>query len=109
MKIAKIELENGVTVAINDEHLPLTIGRSKACDIRIQEPLVSRLHCELFLEKGRTLCLKDLSSNGTVVNSRFLQGETVIIDRRSDVQFAGECGVTVTLTDDEGKTLVPFA
>jgi len=29
VKIAKIELENGISVAIREDQLPLTIGRAK--------------------------------------------------------------------------------
>lgn len=107
MKIAKIELDNGFSFAIQDNQLPLTIGRSKSCDIRISEPFVSRQHCELYLEKGNTLCLKDMSANGTMVDNRTLLGETVRIDRPTHVTFADEIGLTVALIDDDGVTLVP--
>ena len=109
MKIAKIELENGITIAIQDFQLPMTIGRSKECDIRISEPYVSRLHCELYLDSKRKLCVKDLSVNGTTVDSRSLSGESTQIANRSLVIFAGEMGMTVTLTDDDGITLFPAA
>ncbi|MDA0979423.1 MAG: FHA domain-containing protein [Proteobacteria bacterium] len=108
MKIAKIELDNGVSFAIEDFQLPLTIGRGKSCDIRINEPYVSRQHCELFMGTGRTLCLKDMSANGTIVNRRSVgAGESVKISRHSHLEFAGEYSMTVTLTDDDGITLVP--
>ena len=107
MQIAKIELDNGVSVAIQDTQLPLTIGRSKSCDIRISEPFVSRLHCELYMGKGHNLCLKDLSANGTTVNDRVLDRDTVRIQDQSHVLFAGERGLTVILTDDDGQTLFP--
>ncbi len=107
MRIAKIELDNGFSFAINDFQLPLTIGRSKTCDIRISEPFVSRQHCELFLEQGNTLCLKDMSANGTTIDNRTVFGETVRIDRRTHVSFADEVGLTVALIDDDGVTVVP--
>jgi pSer/pThr/pTyr-binding forkhead associated (FHA) protein len=108
MKIAKIELNNGVTFAIQDFQLPMTIGRGKTCDIRIAEPFVSRLHCELFLDKDDVLYLKDLSANGTTVDNRDITGGTVEISSRSQVTFADECVLTVTPIDDSGITVVPM-
>ena len=87
----------------------MTIGRSKECDIRISEPYVSRLHCELYLDSMRKLCVKDLIANGTSVDSHSLSGTSMQIGHRSLVRFAGEMGLTVTLTDDDGITLLPAA
>lgn len=108
MKIAKIELDNGVSVAITEDQLPLTIGRAKDCDIRVCEPTVSRLHCELFLDRAQELCLKDLSVNGTVVNNRTLTGESVRIGNSSDVWLADQCGIRVKRVDNDGITLFPM-
>lgn len=107
VKVAKIELGNGITIAVQDFQLPMTIGRSKECDIRISEPHISRLHCELYLDSKRKLCVKDLSVNGTSVDSQILSGESARVGSRSLVKFAGEAGLTVTLTDDDGITLFP--
>ncbi|MBL6691396.1 MAG: FHA domain-containing protein [Pseudomonadales bacterium] len=108
MKIAKIELGNGISVAIREDQLPLTIGRAKDCDIRICEPTISRLHCELFLDRGHELCLKDLSANGTVVNNRTMVGESVRIGNSSDVWLADNCSIRITRTDNDGITLFPM-
>ena len=107
MKIAKIELGNGVSFAIDAEQLPMTIGRAKDCDIRIREPSVSRLHCELQLRTGKKLWLQDLSSNGTMVNNRTVSGDSVLIEKRSSVSFASQQKLKITPTDDNGETLVP--
>ncbi len=46
----------------------LTVGRSRTCDISVNDPSVSRRHVVLKAESGRVL-LKDLgSSNGTLIN-----------------------------------------
>lgn len=108
MKIAKIELDNGVSLAIKEDQLPITIGRAKDCDIRMSEPTVSRLHCELYLDQAHALCLKDLSSNGTTVDNRNLYGESVRIGGKSDIWLAGDCSMRVTLTDNDGITLFPM-
>jgi ABC-type multidrug transport system ATPase subunit/pSer/pThr/pTyr-binding forkhead associated (FHA) protein len=53
----------------------LTIGRSRTCDIVIDDPLVSRQHATL--ELGATPVLRDLDSfNGTFVNGYRLGGAT---------------------------------
>ena len=107
MKIAKIKLGNGVSIAIRDDQLPITIGRGKTCDIRIPEPYVSRMHCELYLGEGHSLCLKDTSSNGTTVNNRVVSGESVRISNNTEVLLADECSLTLTLTDNDGITQIP--
>lgn len=48
--------------------VPLVIGRSAECDIHIPDELVSRRHCELWID-GDSACIRDLgSSNATLVN-----------------------------------------
>lgn len=108
MKIARIDLDNGISFSVDEGQFPVTIGRAKSCDIRIREPQVSRLHCELHLRTGRTIWLKDLSSNGTTVNNKRIAGDSVAIDRRSSVFFSGDRSLTLTPTDDRGETLVPI-
>lgn len=49
---------------------PLVMGRDMVCDIVVNDPIVSRRHCELLLEKGMPI-LSDLgSSNATFVNGQ---------------------------------------
>lgn len=107
MRVAKIELDNGVIFSISDHQLPLTIGRAIECDIRICEPYVSRRHCELFMDSSQSLWLKDLSSNGTTIDNETVFGEAVRLSNRTHVDIAGEQQLTVTLTDDDGITRVP--
>jgi Nif-specific regulatory protein len=48
---------------------PLVIGRDVGCSITINDPLVSRRHCEIVLQHGMVL-VRDLgSSNATFVNA----------------------------------------
>ncbi len=108
MKIARIELDNGVCLSIRDDQLPMTIGRAKECDIRISEPTVSRLHCELYLDKAQALCLKDLSANGTSVDNQNLFGDSVRIADQCNVRLAGDSLFKLTLTDNDGVTLFPM-
>jgi predicted component of type VI protein secretion system len=54
--------------------LPTTIGRSKENGIPLTHPLVSRRHCELFVE-GDRLCVRDLGSlNGTFIGNQPVEG-----------------------------------
>lgn len=47
--------------------LPCILGRSRSADLRLQHPLVSRKHCEMFEQDGQ-LMIRDLGSlNGTFV------------------------------------------
>lgn len=45
------------------------LGRGSECDIRVEDPGVSRKHCEIVI--GQPVVLRDLNStNGTVVNGK---------------------------------------
>lgn len=58
----------------------LTVGRSRHCDLSIQDLTISRKHVFLTVGGGRIL-LQDLgSSNGTYVNGRRVLGETALRD-----------------------------
>jgi serine/threonine protein kinase len=56
------------------------IGRERACDIRIEDPAVSKRHARLWREGNRFL-LEDLgSSNGTLLNGKRLVGRMPLQD-----------------------------
>lgn len=58
--------------------LPTIIGRSRSVDLPVGHPLVSRQHCELFVE-GEVLKIRDLGSlNGTYVNDERIAEDTVL-------------------------------
>lgn len=58
----------------------LTVGRSRHCDLSIQELTISRKHVFLTVGGGQIL-LQDLgSSNGTFVNGRRVVGESALRD-----------------------------
>jgi transcriptional regulator with PAS, ATPase and Fis domain len=44
------------------------LGSSPGCDVRLSDPTVSRLHCEIVLEPGRAHIVDRGSTNGTQVN-----------------------------------------
>ncbi|MEP0773026.1 MAG: FHA domain-containing protein [Acidobacteriota bacterium] len=76
------------------------VGRSRFCDIRLQEDTVSRLHAAFtFGEEG--LALQDLgSSNGTFVNGEAVAGSTRLAV--GDVVRFG--AVRGTIEDSEGQS-----
>ena len=50
--------------------LPTTIGRSRAADLTVQHPKVSRQHCEIFERDGALIVRDNGSLNGTYIESR---------------------------------------
>jgi pilus assembly protein CpaF len=58
----------------------VTLGRSRGCGVVLRDPSVSRGHALLSVRQGR-VTLQDLrSSNGTYVNGKRLDKETVVED-----------------------------
>jgi pSer/pThr/pTyr-binding forkhead associated (FHA) protein len=58
-------------------HSVKTIGRAPRADFVVDAPLVSRLHCQLTLSADR-LDVQDLgSTNGTWVNGRKIERQTL--------------------------------
>jgi len=98
-RIARIELESGVNFTVTESSLPLQIGRERDCDITIPNGHVSRHHCELFMSNG-VLCLKDTSSNGTLVGSQNIKDDSVTIHQRTAVVVAGDARLVITPLDE---------
>lgn len=96
--VARIALDNGISFNVEAANLPLLIGRSADSDICIPSGHVSRHHCELYMVNG-VLCLKDTSSNGTVVDNRTVRQESISIQSTATVVFAGEVKITITPSD----------
>ncbi len=65
---AKTGTRRGVSWSVGEQ--PVTLGRSLSCDISINDPTVSRRHCEITFD-GTGLYFRDLGSrNVTLVNGR---------------------------------------
>ncbi len=59
---------------------PLTIGRSRVCEIMLDDDKVSRHHARIDVSRGQ-LRLRDLDSrNGTRVNGQRIASEVVLLD-----------------------------
>lgn len=76
-------VQERVTVTVDGREIPLTaqrvvIGRSRECDIHIDDANASRRHCELMQEGAATWLLVDLgSTNGTEVNGKRVERATL--------------------------------
>jgi hypothetical protein len=79
---ARVRQENAVLL-IDGKRVPVrtggvTLGRSRQCDVVLEDPNVSRRHAELR-PRGGSWVLTDLgSTNGSRVNGRALSGPTVV-------------------------------
>ena len=93
--IARIEMENGISFMVNRASLPLTMGRDAKSGICILQNQVSRRHCELYLENDE-LRLKDVSTNGTEVDGRRLQGDSTPIESRTEIAFTTDTTLFIT-------------
>lgn len=97
--VARIEFDNGVSLAINETNLPMVIGRGTTTDMCVPFSEVSRQHCELYLENNK-LYIRDSSTNGTRVGNTYLnKGSFLPIDQRTSVYLADETRLCVTPLD----------
>jgi Protein of unknown function (DUF3662)/FHA domain len=75
-----------VTLTVDGRVLPVTssrvvVGRSRECDVRVDDGNVSRRHCEVAQESPTAWVVADLgSTNGTEVNGRKVSRRTRLDD-----------------------------
>ena len=75
-----------VTLTVDGRVVPVTtsrvvVGRSRECDVRVDDGNVSRRHCEVAQESPTTWVVFDLgSTNGTEVNGRKVSRRTRLDD-----------------------------
>jgi hypothetical protein len=75
-----------VTLTVEGRVVPVSadrivVGRSRECDVRVDDSNVSRRHFELVRESPGTWVVSDLgSTNGTEVNGRTVQHRTTLDD-----------------------------
>jgi S-DNA-T family DNA segregation ATPase FtsK/SpoIIIE len=83
----------------------LVIGRDHVCDVTIDDPSVSRQHCEIRVLPGSPPILEDLgSANGTLVEGRRIAGEHHL--RPGEVVEVGD--VAFVLADVAREDVVPI-
>ncbi len=98
-RVARIELDNGINISVTENNLPMVMGREMDCDLRIPDAHVSRRHCELYMTNG-TLCVRDMSSNGTQVGNRVLKKESMTIKGRTTIILAGDARIVIEPCDE---------
>jgi len=101
----------GSTYALNKQGVSV-IGRSRGCDVRILDLMVSRKHCQLE-KKEDGYYIKDLNStNKTIVSRQIIDGERKlkvddVIEVGSTVLlFAGQKGINVNSLQDYEKIIM---
>ena len=67
---------------------------SSLVPLLVEEALTSRV-CELYLDNVE-LCLRDLSTDGTVVGSKKFRGGSISIQSTTEVQLAPQTVMTIT-------------
>jgi serine/threonine protein kinase len=70
-----------------EEGAPLLLGRSRHAETRLDDPGVSRVHCEVELEDGQVLVTDLDSAGGTFINGQRITEQTL---RPGDVLQIGE-------------------
>lgn len=83
---------------IRPQQLPLkrdsvyTVGREPSNDIWVAAPHISRVHCVIRVDQdGETIEIEDQSTNGTVVNNKFLaKGQKIVLIRELGVIDLGK-------------------
>ena len=119
---ARLEL----VVRDSDRIIPMTpgqtlvAGRTAQCDVQLDDPSVSRLHCSITYTDGGLLLIKDLeSANGTFVNERAVMEATAragdlvrlgtaILEVRdpSDTSAAREIGQTMFVEESSIESVI---
>jgi hypothetical protein len=92
-----------------EEGAPLLLGRSRHAETRLDDPGVSRVHCEIELEDGQVLVTDLDSAGGTFINGQRIS-ENVL--RPGDVLRIGDTQMRLHATgipDEDAPTEVPDA
>lgn len=75
------------------DQLPAVLGRSRTCDITIDDCLLSRQHSEIHINELGKLKIRDLgSTNLTIVNERDIESHNLMT---GDVILLGETEIQV--------------
>jgi serine/threonine protein kinase len=91
-----------------EEGSPLLLGRSRHAETRLEDPSVSRVHCEIELEDGQVLVTDLESAAGTFINGQRITEQVL---RPGDVLQIGESRMrlhaTGVPTSAEAPTVLP--
>ncbi|QGQ21423.1 FHA domain-containing protein [Gimesia benthica] len=87
-------------IEVSVDELPVVMGRSNNCDLRVLDPMMSRQQCELtFL--NNSVRVRDLeSTNGTMVNSETVHEAPLY---PGDILTIGMANYVISYYDGEGQ------
>lgn len=95
--------DQGRTFTIADGQA-LVVGRGSNSDTRINDPRISRVHCHIQADDGKTLLIDAGSAGGTAVNGQVVQKHELT---PGDVIYLGDTQIRFQLESDaERSTLV---
>jgi len=100
-KVVKLEFDNGYSLNVLHNQLPFTIGRAPDCNLVVASSFVSRTHCTIEAVDDE-IHIVDQSSNGTFIDERLLQNESVAVKHLMHLLFGGEFMLIITPYDGEG-------
>ena len=90
-----------------DDSQALVIGRGEQSDTQINDPSVSRVHCEVRVEANQIFLVDKGSSSGTIVDGQSVDETTL---RKGSLVRIGDTEIRVAGPDDEAVTqVVPSA
>ena len=96
--LTSTEFNNG-RLELTLDDLPVVLGRSRKCDITIDDSLLSRSHSEIRLNEAGRVEVRDLeSTNLTIVNDRDIDIHEL---QTGDVILLGETSIHVELITQE--------
>lgn len=96
--LTSTELNNG-RLELTTDDLPVVMGRSRTCDITIDDTLLSRQHSEIRINAAGRVEVRDLeSTNLTIVNDSDIDVHEL---QTGDVILLGETRIHVELISQE--------
>src|SRR2546421_1350749 len=95
--------DKGRTFSIPDAD-PLLVGRSKSTETKLNDPHVSRVHCQVQIEDGKAMLTDSGSAAGTFVNGKKVAQQQL---RTGDVIKVGDTQLKFVDDADEGTTIAP--
>jgi len=85
-------INNPVLKHVKLSTTPVIFGRGSKSDIKLDEPMASKRHCKIFLDKDHRVMVEDLdSSNGTYINDDLVNSAHLHVEdelRIGETRFA---------------------
>jgi pSer/pThr/pTyr-binding forkhead associated (FHA) protein len=87
-------------IEVSVDELPIVMGRSNSCALRVLDPMMSRHQCELSFQNN-SVRVRDLeSTNGTIVNSETVHEAPLY---PGDILTIGMANYVVSYYDGDGQ------